>query len=50
MIAGAHTIIFAEDAMSGLSAEAHQFAIGTIFPRLGRVRSTDEILLSLPKK
>ena len=45
-----YAIIFAEDAMSGLTAEAHQFAIGTIFPRLGRMRSTDEILLSLPKK
>ena len=45
-----YAIVFAEDAMAGLAAEAHQFAIGTIFPRLGRVRSTDQILLSLPKK
>jgi hypothetical protein len=29
--------------MAGLSADAHQFAIGTIFPRIGLVRSTDAI-------
>jgi len=45
-----YAIVFAEDAMAGLTSEAHQFAVRTIFPRLGRVRSTDEILLSLPKK
>jgi len=39
-----YAIVFAEDAMAGLNAEAHQFAIGTIFPRLGRVRSTEQIL------
>src|SRR5258706_3096661 len=41
---------FAEDAMSGLTEGAHQFAISTIFPRLGRVRSTEQILLGLPTK
>jgi len=30
-----------------LTAEAHQFAIGTIFPRLGRLRSTDVVLAAL---
>ena len=45
-----YEIVFAEDAMSGLTADAHAFAITTIFPRLGRVRSTDQILHSLPKK
>jgi len=45
-----YAIVFAEDAMTGLAAEAHQFAISTIFPRLGRVRSTDQILSSFPKK
>ena len=39
--------IFAEDAMSGLSEEGHRFAIQNIFPRLGRVRSTDEILRAI---
>ena len=45
-----YAIVFAEDAMTGLAAEAHRFAISTIFPRLGRVRSTDQILSSFPKK
>ena len=45
-----YAIVFAEDAMAGLSDGAHQFAVSTIFPRLGRVRTTDQILLSLPKK
>jgi nicotinamidase-related amidase len=37
-------LVFVEDAMAGLSAEAHSFAIKTIFPRIGRVRSTDDVL------
>jgi nicotinamidase-related amidase len=37
-------IVFAEDAMSSSSGEHHAFAIGNIFPRLGRVRSTSQIL------
>ena len=36
--------IFAEDAMSALSAEEHTFAITKIFPRIGLVRKTVEIL------
>jgi nicotinamidase-related amidase len=44
-----YEILFAEDAMSGLDAESHQFAITKIFPRIGRVRSTAEILGTLPK-
>lgn len=39
--------VFVEDAMSGLTAEAHQFAITTIFPRMGRIRSTDEVLAAI---
>ncbi|WP_158749458.1 hydrolase [Acidobacterium sp. S8] len=42
-------LVFAEDAMSSVSAEAHQFAIQQIFPRMGRVRSTEEVLASLVK-
>lgn len=36
--------IFVEDAMSGLSPGAHEFAIKTIFPRLGRIVSTEALL------
>jgi nicotinamidase-related amidase len=39
-------LVFAEDATSALSEEAHLFAYETIFPRMGRVRSTEEILAS----
>jgi len=39
--------VFVEDAMSGLTAEAHQFAISTIFPRMGRVRSMDDVLAAI---
>jgi len=41
------SLVFVEDAMAGLTADAHQFAVSTIFPRLGRVRSTSEVLASL---
>jgi nicotinamidase-related amidase len=36
--------IFAEDAMTTMSKEAHRFSVETILKRLGRVRSTDEII------
>ena len=37
-------IVFAEDAMSAISAEHHDFALKNIFPRLGRVRGTAQVL------
>lgn len=39
--------VFAEDAMSSMSAEAHSFSIPNIFPIMGRVRSTEEIIAAL---
>lgn len=39
--------VFVEDAMSGLTADAHQFAITTIFPRMGRVRSVEDVLAAI---
>jgi nicotinamidase-related amidase len=36
--------IFAEDAMTSVSEEAHLFSVRLILPRLGMVRSTDEVL------
>lgn len=41
------SIVFAEDAMSGLSGEAHSFAVKNIFPRLGRVRTAAEVMAAL---
>lgn len=43
----AFAMVFVEDAMSAMSGDAHAFAIANIFPRLGRVRSTAEVLNAL---
>jgi nicotinamidase-related amidase len=43
----AYELVFAEDAMSSVSAEAHAFAVSTIFPRMGRVRSTEQLLAAI---
>lgn len=42
-----YALVFVEDAMSAMSAEAHTFAVTTIFPRLGRIRSTQAVLDAL---
>jgi nicotinamidase-related amidase len=39
--------VFVEDAMSSMSAEAHEFAIKNIFQRIGNVRSTEAVLSTL---
>ena len=39
--------VLVEDACSSQNAEHHRFAFENIFPRLTRVRSTDEVLRSL---
>ena len=39
--------IFAEDAMASRSAEEHNFTVKTTFPRMGRVRSTEDVLAEL---
>jgi len=39
--------VLVEDACSSQNAEHHRFAIENVFPRLTRVRSTDEVLASL---
>lgn len=40
-------LVFVEDACAAMSAEAHAFAVSTIFPRLGLVRSTGDVLNAL---
>jgi nicotinamidase-related amidase len=42
-----YAIVFAEDAMASFDAAAHAFAVKNIFVRLGRVRSTSEVLGAL---
>lgn len=39
--------VFAEDAMTARNAESHANSVGRIFPRMGRVRSTEEIIAAL---
>lgn len=39
--------VFVEDAMSSSNADHHRFAVEHIFPRLGRVRSTEQVLQAL---
>jgi nicotinamidase-related amidase len=39
--------IFAEDAMSAMSAEQHNFTVTKTFPRIGLVRKTKDILAAL---
>ena len=42
-----YELIFAEDAMTGSTAESHANSVGRIFPRMSRVRSTEQILAAL---
>ena len=42
-----YALVFAEDAMSSMSAELHEFPVKNIFPIMGRVRSTAEVLEAL---
>lgn len=42
-----YELIFAEDAMSSMSVEFHQFSVQNLFPMMGRVRTTEEILAAL---
>ncbi|ASW53424.1 isochorismatase [Plantactinospora sp. KBS50] len=37
-------LVFASDAMSGMTATEHEHALTNIFPRFGAVLSTDEVL------
>ena len=41
--------VFAEDAMASLGAEMHDFTVKNIFPRLGNVRSTDQVIAALTR-
>jgi nicotinamidase-related amidase len=42
-----YAVVFAEDAMSAMSEAAHAFALETIFPRIGRRSTTEEIIAAL---
>ena len=42
-----YELVFAKDAMTARSAECHASSIAHLFPRIGRVRSTAEIVAAL---
>lgn len=42
-----YELVVAEDACTSMGAGLHEFAIGKILPRLGRVRSTSDILTAV---
>jgi nicotinamidase-related amidase len=37
-------LVLVEDAMADMSAEAHEFAVKSIYPRISRVRSTEQVI------
>ena len=39
--------VFVEDAMAAREADEHRHTVNSLFPRIGRVRSTDEVLAAL---
>ncbi|HEY5080100.1 MAG TPA: hydrolase [Opitutaceae bacterium] len=41
--------VFAEDAMASMSAEMHDFPVKNIFPRIGNVRSTEQVIAALAR-
>jgi nicotinamidase-related amidase len=43
----AYELVLVEDAMAGTSTQEHQFAVTSIFPRFGLVRSTEQVLAAL---
>ena len=42
-----YELVFVEDAMSSMAADAHAFACGRIFPVMGKVRSTRHVIDAL---
>lgn len=42
-----YKLIFVEDAMASMSAEDHNFAVQRIFPRLGHVRTSADVLTAI---
>jgi len=42
-----YELVFAADAMTGTNAESHTNSLERIFPRMGRVRSTEQIIAAL---
>jgi nicotinamidase-related amidase len=42
-----YAVVFAADAISGIALDLHDFAFANIFPRVGLIRTTEEIVAAL---
>ena len=42
-----YALVFASDAMNGMNPECHVNSIERIFPRIGRVRTTQQVIAAL---
>jgi nicotinamidase-related amidase len=42
-----YDVIFVEDAMAGLDEHAHRFAVDHVFPRVGWVATSEQVLAAL---
>jgi nicotinamidase-related amidase len=45
-----YALVFAEDAMSSIKTEMHRFAVQAVFPLMGHVRGTAELLAALAQR
>lgn len=45
-----YQLVFVEDAMSARNADMHAFAVERIFPLIGRVRRTEDVLRALTRR
>ncbi|MDQ3788845.1 MAG: isochorismatase family protein [Actinomycetota bacterium] len=45
-----YSVVLVSDAMAGLDQHAHDFAVEYVFPKLGTVVTTDELLAQLPTR
>ena len=43
-----YKLLFVEDAMAAMSAQEHEYACSVVFPRMGIIRSTDDVVKALP--
>ncbi len=46
-LAQGYDVVFAEDAMTSMSKDLHKFSVDNLFPIIGRVRTTKEIVKAL---
>lgn len=42
-----YAVVFVSDLMTSVGVDAHEFAVGTIFPLMGRVRRSEDVVAAL---